>query len=282
MAGPVQTFAASNIPDVRIVDSRAGASKGPHAGMLAVDIPGEVLDAIKNASVISVIPINSEESFGQQVIKADQIVFAPGSRMVLKGLNYPWIAVVTKQLRFSDPSQFSFIMRDPAVVSAADGNAGTTGSKGLDGTGEVNRQGNPGLAGQDGTAGEPGATQQLPTIYIIAGEILDPGGAIPGFLNFGISVAGINGGDGARGGTGGAGGPGARGKEGASSLFDCKEGPGRGGRGGDGGRGGRGGDAGNGGNGANIVYVTLADGMQVLSYARVNDRGGLAGAYGMG
>lgn len=85
----IPAAAASNVPDVRIVDLEQNKKGGMQ--LFNADIPSDVVDAIKNAQVISLIPINAEERFSEQVIKADEIIFGPNSRMILEGLNHPWV-----------------------------------------------------------------------------------------------------------------------------------------------------------------------------------------------
>jgi hypothetical protein len=254
-------------------------------GALTPEIPKEVADAIKAApNIRNVIPITGSESFGQQIIKADEIVFDARAHLVFTNLRAPWVAVVAKRLKFRDPLQYSFVERDMNVKSGAAGRIGTAGTRGADDYGETNRRGNNGHPGGPGGTGGRGETLQLPTLYIIAEQLLDEKNQqIPaGILNLAVLVRGIDGGQGGQGGRGGDGGNAGNGKEGASGLFDCREGPGPGGDGGTAGMGGKGGDAGTGGNGGTVIFVSLPQGADTFSYSRVNNQGGLAGLSGRG
>ncbi|MBA1139307.1 hypothetical protein [Mesorhizobium neociceri] len=248
-------------------------------------MPQEVIDAVKaTPTVQAVLPIHNSETFAQQVIKADDIVFDAGAHMVFTNLTAPWVAIVAHRIKFRDPFGYSFIERDMGVQAGAAGQDGDAGAKGADDFGERNRRGNDGHPGGAGGSGGPGETIQLPIVYIIAEKLLDDHDKeIPaGILNLAVLVRGIDGGTGGSGGRGGNGGHAGNGKQGATSLFDCKEGPGPGGNGGTSGPGGKGGPAGNGGSGATVIFVSLPTGGETFSYARVNNQGGLPGLVGRG
>jgi hypothetical protein len=246
-------------------------------------LPPEIAVAIKAAPLTqTLIPISGEEKFSQQIIKADEISFAAGAKLTLTGLNYPYVVVAAQRIKFANPEIYSIIQRDPQAMAGA-GSDGPAGPNGADHPGETNRTGNPGYPGGAGGPALTGQTKQLPDVYLVAGEIVDPKGPIPpGVLNLVLLVRGIDGGDGGTGGRGGNGGRAGNGKEGATSLFDCKEGGGPGGTGGAAGAGGRGGDAGAGANGADLVLVTTKPAYEVLSYSRMNTVGGRAGLPGRG
>jgi hypothetical protein len=252
---------------------------------LTPEIPKEVADAIKaSPNIRNVIPITGSESFGQQIIKADEIVFDAGSRLIFTNLKAPWIAIVAKRIKFRDPLNYSFIERDMNVRNGATGRTGNTGQRGADDYGETNRRGNDGHPGGTGGNGTVGERLQLPTIYIIAERLIDDRNQeIPaGLLNLAVLARGIDGGIGGSGGRGGDGGNAGNGKEGASGAFDCKEGPGPGGNGGTAGMGGGGGDGASGGSGGTIIFVSLQRGADTFSYSRVNNQGGLGGVAGRG
>ncbi|MEY9750161.1 hypothetical protein ABIF65_009535 [Bradyrhizobium japonicum] len=249
------------------------------------EVPKEIADAIKAAPKIrNVIPITNSETFTQQVIKADEIVFDKNSHLVLANFSYPWVAIAAKNLKFRDASAYSFIERDMSVRAGTDGRQGSPGLRGPDDYGETNRRGNDGHPGQPGGLGGSGGFITLPTIYIIAEKLLDDKNKEipPGILNLAVLVRGVDGGAGGPGGRGGDGGHAGNGKEGASGAFDCHEGPGPGGNGGAAGPGGHGGNGGNGGAGATIVFVSLKRGADTFSYSRVNNQGGLGGLGGRG
>jgi hypothetical protein len=247
-------------------------------------LPPEIEAAIKAAKLTqSLIPISGEEKFSQQIIKADEISFADGARLTLTNVNAPWIVVAARRIKFARPENYSVIQRDTTVRKASSGAAGTAGAQGADDLGETGRRGNDGKPGGAGGAGGPGETRKLPTVYIIAGQLLDPKGQIPpGLLNVVLNFTGIDGGDGGAGGTGGNGGRAGNGKKGAAGLIDCKEGGGPGGNGGTAGQGGLGGPAGRGGDGASIIFVVTQPVYDVFSYARINNVGGWQGTPGVG
>jgi hypothetical protein len=291
LAGAGLLFASSFVVQAQQMPIGGGNSDfikrdvSANANTLTPEIPKEVADSIKSAPVIrSVIPITGSESFGQQIIKADEIVFDAGSRLVVTNLKAPWIAIAARRIKFRDPLSYSFIERDMSVRSGAVGRAGTIGQRGADDLGETNRRGNDGHPCGTGGNGTPGERLQLPTIFIIAEQLLDDRNQeIPaGLLNLGVLARGIDGGSGGPGGAGGDGGNAGNGKEGADTPFECREGPGPGGNGGTAGMGGRGGDGGIGGNGATIIFVSLQRGADTFSYSRVNNQGGLGGLGGRG
>jgi hypothetical protein len=247
-------------------------------------LPAEIAAAIKTAPLTqSLIPISGDEHFSQQIIKADEISFAEGAKLTLTNPNAPWLVIAAQRMKFAKPESYSIIQRDPSKLQANRGSDGAAGANGADHPGETNRTGNSGYPGAAGGPGQHGATLQLPTLYLIVGELLDPKGKVPpGFLSLVAIMRGIDGGDGGTGGRGGNGGRAGNGKEGATHAFDCGEGGGPGGTGGAAGPGGQGGNAGNGGNGGDIVLVTTKPSYDVLSFVRINNVGGRAGTPGRG
>lgn len=247
---------------------------------LAETLPAEVLAVVRSAqSVRTIYPITGNETFRGQVLKADEIVFAPGASLTLSSTDSPWIVIIAKRWKFADPTQFVEIKR--ASVTSAVGSDGSAGDRGADNPGETNRAGNPGFQGSSGSTGGMGGTSRLPTIYLVGDAFTSPSGdPLPGSLRLKLSFAGVNGGNGGSGGDGGDGGRGGNGKEGSTSMFDCQDGPGPGGSGGASGRGGQGGQGGRGGNGAGIVLISTPLGIEQLSYARIVNQEGFGGAGG--
>lgn len=241
-------------------------------------LPAQVLTAIQNAtSTKTIYPVTGNETFRDQILKADEIVFDSGATLTLTALDKPWIVLIAKRWKFTDPKSMVKILRGSRLASR--GSDGSTGTHGEDRPGETNRRGNDGGSGAAGGSGGSGGTLQLPKIYLVGSSFTSPTGE-PLPLRMTLSFAGIPGGDGGEGGAGGNGGNAGNGKEGATSAFDCKEGPGPGGNGGSAGAGGAGGDGGRGGNGADITYVALAEGIEQLSYARVVNVEGYGGMGG--
>lgn len=259
------------------------SSAGDDQLRLPPELPKEIIDAVRRSPKIkSILPIGSAEKFDQQIIKADEIVFQSGGRIVLTNLDLPWVVIAASRIKFNVPDTYSFIQRD-LTVTAPKGSDGANGASKPDRTTETGRTGDPGWNGDAGQAGGVGGRRALPDIYLITNDFLDTKGPVPpGVLSLALLVPGIEGGPGGAGGAGGNGGRGGPGKEGAMGLLDCREGGGPGGRGGQAGQGGRGGDGGAGGAGGNLVYVSTAAGVEKLSFVRVNNVGGLGGAPGRG
>jgi hypothetical protein len=244
-------------------------------------IPADVIEAIANATGSTTIyPVNPGEVFDGQILKADEIVFAPGATLTLTNGDAPFIVIAAKRWKFADATINTRIEVDRTIPAKAGAN-GNPGSNGADGQGEVNRRGNDGAAGGPGQSGADGESKPIPHIYLIAGELTSPEGEpLPGYLRLSLLAVGKDGGDGGAGGKGGNGGPGARGKEGATSLFDCKEGPGQGGTGGAAGQGGQGGRGGNASDGAHITIIGTGAVNELFSYARIINEGGYGGRAG--
>ena len=243
-------------------------------------LPADVLAAIQHAvSTKTIYPVTGNETFRDQILKADEIVFDSGASLTLSALDKPWIVLVANRWKFADPRVMVKIARAPR--SSRDGSAGNDGTAGADHLGETNRKGDDGGSGSEGMQGGSGGMVQLPRIYLVGGSFTSPSGdPIPGSLRLTLDFSGIAGGQGGQGGTGGSGGRAGNGKEGSTSAFDCSDGPGPGGNGGAAGPGGAGGSGGQGGNGADIIYVSLASGIEQLSYARVINVEGYGGIGG--
>jgi len=276
----VRTIAGAVLALATTTASAQGAGTGT-ADNLGKAVPPDVLEAIKKATAVTkIFPVNPGEKFSGQVLKADEIVFAPGATLTLTNLNVPFIVIAAKRWKFADAAVTTKIERDPTVKSLA-GSDGGAGGNGADGQGEVNRRGNDGGAGAPGQSGGDGETKSIPHIYLVAGDLTTPKGEpLPGFLRLTLVALGIDGGNGGTGGKGGNGGRGARGKEGATSAFDCKEGPGQGGTGGPAGQGGQGGRGGNATDGSEITVVGTKAVTELFSYARIFNDGGFGGRAG--
>lgn len=251
------------------------------ADNLGKAVPPDVLEAIEKASVVTtVFPVNPGEKFAGQVLKADELVFAPNATLTLTNVNAPFIVIAAKRWKFADALRTTRIELD-RTVKARDGGTGAPGDNGPKGEGEVNRRGNDGVAGDPGKPGGDGETMSIPNIYLIAGELTSPQGEpLPGYLRLTLNAIGFDGGNGGTGGRGGNGGRGAQGKIGATSGFDCKEGPGPGGTGGAAGRGGQGGRGGDGTDGADITVVGTSSVNELFSYVRILNDGGFGGRAG--
>ena len=245
---------------------------------LSDSLPPDVLAAVQKAvSTKTIYPVTGNEAFNGQILKADEIVFDSGATLTLSDLSKPWIVLIANRWKFTDPKTPVKIRRAARMAPA--GGHGGDGNPGAHNPGETNRRGNDGGNGEAGSSGGRGGTLQLPKIYIVGGSFTSPTGD-PMPLRLTLEFSGIPGGNGGDGGAGGNGGNAGNGKEGATSAFDCKEGPGPGGNGGAGGAGGAGGDGGRGGNGADLIYISLAEGIEQLSYARVVNVEGYGGMGG--
>ena len=251
-----------------------------NADSLDKALPANIIAAISNAtSTETIYPISGDERFEGQILKADEIVFAPGATLTLSKRPIQWVAVVAKRIKFADPSKRSVIQFEKRIGSK--GSIGNRGINGADNRGETGRTGNPGGHGTTGEDGGSPFTVVVPKIYLIAGEFLSPDGEpLLGSLKLALKFPGIDGGEGGKGGDGGNGGKAGNGKVGASSAFDCKEGGGHGGDGGNSGSGGRGGNGAKGGNGADLTLVSFKAGIELLSYANIVNTGGYGGRGG--
>ncbi|HDR2706070.1 hypothetical protein [Enterobacter mori] len=260
--------------------NRVVAQENSTAENLGKAIPPNVLNALKNATdVKKIFPVNPGERFDGQVLKADEIIFAPGATLTLTNTSAPFIVISAKRWKFADAEVTTKIMI--AAAQASDGEDGDNGQDGKNGEGEINRRGNDGKPGLPGEPGKNGETSSQPHIYLVAGELTSPNGEpLPGSLRLAVVASGIDGGNGGTGGKGGNGGRGAPGKKGATSAVDCSSGPGKGGTGGSAGQGGKGGLGGDGANGSDITVVGTRSVNELFSYARIFNDGGFGGRPG--
>jgi hypothetical protein len=151
---------------------------------------------------------------------------------------------------------------------------------GASGQGTSHRRGNDGGNGFEGIPGGPGATSNLPPVFIFAKRIRLGTGTKPQSECIELFFDGVAGGYGGAGGRGGNGGPAADGQRSSSAAAWCKSGAGAGGNGGYGGMPGKGGDAGKGGGGSAIYFVSAADPIEMLKFFSVRQEGGAAGQPG--
>jgi hypothetical protein len=275
----------STNPGVQVINLTDHAAALAATAVAVPQIPAEIAAGIKSAPTIkSILPITGSERFGQQVIKADEIVFDASAHLVFTNLSAPWVGIAARKIKFRNPNAYSFIERDMTVSNATRGVDGQPGARGADRPGETNRRGNDGDPGGPGGQGGIGGTMNLPTLYIVAEQLIDERDTeIPaGLINLAVLLRGVDGGQGGTGGRGGDGGNAGNGKEGATGAFDCREGPGPGGNGGPSGQGGRGGPGGTGSKGGDVIFVSLKNGAECFTYARVNNQGGLGGQGGRG
>ena len=246
----------------------------------SVSVPADVIAAVKAAKNLAIFNVSQNETFAENVLKCDELVFSPRGQLTLTNWGSskaPFLAIVAKRWKFSAPQERALIQRPPGLLAAKGGNGGP-GPRGQDGPAD-DMAGSPG--GQGGT-GAIGETVHLPPLYLFGERTVDqPGNPIP-WMNLVIVANGILGGDGGRGGVGGNGGNGASGHPGSDSLVDCKRGPGDGGAGGPGGSGGVGGQAGIGGDGATVYYVGSQNFIDIITFANLINVGGPAGLPGGG
>lgn len=239
------------------------------------------VDAIKAAPSTSILEISGDFHTDENILKADKIVFADGSRLTFDRVDYPFLVIVAKEIIFSAPKYRATIERKKSIYAE-------TAARGADAVGQPPKKPNAAHKnrGADGDPGFPGGTGalgvsiDLPDVFIATNEVSRQGGGTSGFIDLKLLFAGINGGQGGQGGNGGKGGAGGDGGKGIDHFFDCAGGPGDGGTGGPGGRGGRGGDGGRGGNGADIYYVGSNQALDELEVSRVWAPPGLPGRGG--
>lgn len=211
---------------------------------------------------------------GGPVLAAEEIIFHPGSRLILAGPYGapPQKQIIAKKITILPGGKPPVITWDrgearsippPPVGKAAPGPAGA----------QEGANGGTGATGVHGNAGFPG--QSALTVYLAVGDI------VGGDLYF--DLRGQDGGPGGEGQEGGDGGIGMSGTPGSSSLFDCSRGGGNGGRGGAGGTGGAGGEGGKGGDGGSLVLMAAAETIdQLVPRVRAETKPGVGGPGGRG
>jgi len=249
--------------------------------VVSAELSNAIISKINSTPKQSIYSVADTVKFNGQVIKADEIVFAPNSVLEISNLNQEWVAIVADKIKFTAPLKKATIKRSFDIF-ASNGSRGLPGGDGANG-GSSGRHGHSGHEGQPGGTGGMGKTMQLPTLYIITNEVLSQkSSTAPDYINLKLIFPGLDGGNGGTGGIGGRGGNGGHGRDGSDGVFDCRSGAGDGGIGGTAGKGGQGGDAGNGGDGANIVFVGSTEALEVLSYSIIINTGGDAGIPGQG
>lgn len=227
--------------------------------------------------------IDGQRPWTAQVLAARELVFRPGSSLVLtdSAATAGHFFIIADRIVIEDPNKPGVITWDrPSLAAPSDRGQAGSGSPG---------QGEGGGGGA-GTSGAPGASglvgRDAPELTLMV-RTLGNGGPI-------IDLAGGKGGQGGVGQSGGNGGGGAQGSGARQArqggLFGstiwlpyCEAGPGRGGDGGSGGSGGVGGTGGQGGRGGNVTLVSTASNLPTLFTAiRVNMGGGAGGDGGPG
>jgi len=245
-----------------------------------MDIPADVLSAVKTTPTWDLFPVTGTEVFSGQVLKAHKLQFDSGATLVLMRLDLPFLAICTNQILLRAPAVKSTIMRDPNLV-APDGIAGSPGNPGSC----PPQPGGHGSNGSAGTKGGPGGTVAIPTLYLFVEEVLIHPGSQLTWFDLAIDFAGVRGGVGGAGGDGGSGGRGANGPPGLDVGFTCAKPPGNGGNGGNGANGGAGGAGGNGSDGGTLIYVGPQSALDQLAWVKVTNHGepgGLGGKGGQG
>jgi len=196
------------------------------------DIPANVKDAIAKATKQAVFPVVGITPFSGQVLKADKVIFQPGSALVLTGLRAgDSLIIIAGEVVLQDPELANKIIRDTSF-SANPGISGPAGSQGVPNyvpPNETFRSANGGPGGNGGNGG-PGEIFKPPIVYILVDKMTHP--MIPS--RFVIDFGGIQGGKGGAGGNGGNGGHGDVGYSASCGFLTCNSGPGKGGDGGPG------------------------------------------------
>jgi hypothetical protein len=268
----------------------AFASCNIHAQATTSDpIPPEVLAILKTGGpTTELLVVNPGDVFPGRVVRADQIVFSPGGTLALTDSTAETLVVVTKKLKFADPSIPSRIFT--RLAAAPSGTYAPPGRTEPAATGATNKRGNFGKPGGPGLEGGTGQSSPAPKIWLIVGEIVNRDGQLltRAKLNLSIEANGVKGGIGGKGGPGGDGGDGAPGQGGESNSIRCNTYGGIGGNGGMAGQGGKGGRGGNGSDGSDIHFAGSLNTLEVLSFVSIrNDPGpggdaGPPGDYGHG
>ena len=244
-------------------------------------LTNEMIDKINATEKQSIYSIAETVKFDKQILRADEIVFAPNSVLELTNMDFEYIILVADKIKFTAPLKKATIKRSFEVF-AESGKDGSNGSNGTNGT-TGGKNGSDGTSGGVGEKGEKGKTKELPKIYIITNQVTSQASEqAPDYINLKLLFPGIDGGNGGGGGRGGQGGNGGDGRKSSSGLVDCKRGGGDGGNGGQAGKGGQGGDAGDGGSGADIIFIGSESALEVLSYSVIINTGGDSGIPGQG
>ena len=244
-------------------------------------IPSDVLDAITAARLDDIaISWGGHVHIDKQIIKADSISLQVDAQIILPYVKFPWIAFVAKRLYIQTPNLHEAQIIAPKVELLQPYNPTDLGQAG---------QGNAAPAGEHGPAGSNGINAsnaekgrdglRIPTLYLIAGEVLTWQNTAPPFVYFGIDLRGWdasrgqNGQTGQRGGRGGTGGPG---------IWNgyCVRDAGRGGPGGMGGNGGAGGAGGDGSNGGSLLVAGSEQTIRALRFVTIAMGGGKGGPPG--
>jgi hypothetical protein len=248
-----------------------------------MDIPAEVLSAVKAAPTWDLFSVTGTEVFSSQVLKAHKLQLDSGATLVLTRLDSPFLAVCTRQILLRAPSIRSTIMRNPNFA-ALDGTSGAPGSAGASGAQAAGpeQSGFHGANGTAGASGGPGGIAALPPLYLFAEEVLIQPGSPTTWFDLVLDFSGVRGGAGGAGGSGGNGGNGGKGAPGKSTGFVCGSEPGNGGNGGKGGAGGGGGAGGNGSDGGKLIYAGPQNALDQLEWVKVINHGGAGGLGGKG
>ena len=244
-------------------------------------IPPDVLATITAARLTDeVVSWGGHVHIDKQIIKADSIWIQVNTRVILPYARFPWIAFVAKKLYVQSPNLLEAQIIAPQVEllqpynpvdlgQAGQGNAAPAGVEGPPGS--------PGINGADGTKGRNGLL--MPSVYLIAGEVLTFQNTTPQFVYMGIDLRGW---DGSRGQNGQFGQSGGRGGTGGPGIWEgiCVRDAGRGGPGGMGGNGGAGGAGGDGSGGGSFIVAGSAQTHRALRILTIATGGGAGGPPG--
>lgn len=249
-------------------------------------IPPDVLAEIKAAPTQGdVIPVTQASyPFSGQILKAQTLTFESGGRLILEQLGAPWLAIVAKTIKFAAPEErAAIVLPTSSVFNAPAPSHPSLGQAGQGDHGGAAKAGGQGHTGANGASGYPGTHgQPVPTLYILADEILtQPGNVPPDFVDLYIEVRGIDGSSGGIGQSGQTGGVGGSGGPSDWNGFYCEAGAGDGGRGGTAGAGGNGGSGGNGSNGGTVFYGGSSAAVNLFEYSKVNNLQGRGGSGGL-
>ena len=239
----------------------------------------------------NVFNVVNQTQFKEQILKADTITFDEMSKLILTGVNFPWVAIVAKTFKFSAPRERTTIhIATTELLNAPKGptipklpTPGKRPKAPMCRNAEDGTNGQTGLKGNKGQDGPP-----VPGLIVIANKIETQPGAPPiDYIDMRIDILGVDGGDG---GLGQAGQDGGDGGDGGNSDWHspidyptdpgCKCGAGSGGNGGKGGNGGEGGEGGNGSQGGTVWLSGMPSAIDILEFAKVLNFGGNRGLGG--
>ena len=238
-----------------------------------------LLEITHTSSMYEVYPVSGDHVFSDSILKTQDLVFQPNSNLILENLSEEYLIIVANRIKFVRPQDGHYRVSRRNIVLPN----GTDGVNGIDGADSPHapkgHNGTRGGSGGNGGDGDDGRSMDLPTLYIVANEVLLEGESNETPIKISFIYNGINGSNGGNGGGGGKGGKGGDGGEASQQALrlKCIHEPRDGGPGGYAGIGGAPGNGGDGANGGNIVFVGPQAMIEKFSFSRFEINSGMPG-----